>query len=99
MLICDRDAVSFIIRAALGTCPLLFMAGHYLVSSCVPTGALLDVVYVAVLSNNSLSSATRYATPVSASRCVAANYTHLLDNTLSTSLEPDQALQSSKRAL
>ena len=81
MLIYDRDAALVIIRDALGTCPLLFLAGHCLVSGCVPTGALLAAALVVVLSDNSLSSTTRSAMPVSTSRCLASNSTHFLDNT------------------
>ena len=81
MLICDRDVTLVIIRATLGTCPLLFLAGHCLVSGCAPTGELLAATPVAVLSNNTLSSVNHCATPVSTSRCVDANSTHLLDNT------------------
>ena len=81
MLICDRDAPSVIMRAALGTCPLLFLVVHCLVSGYVLTGALLAVVPIAVLSANSFSSVIRCAMPASASRCVAANYAYFLDKT------------------
>ena len=56
ILICDQDDASVIMRAVLGTCPLLFLAGHFLVSSCAPTGALLAAALVADLSANALSS-------------------------------------------
>ena len=81
MLIYDRDAASVILRATLGTCPLLFLAGHCLISSCAPTGALLAAAPVADLSANALSSSIHCATLESASRCVAANSDHLLVNT------------------
>ena len=76
MLIYERDAASIIMRDALGTCPLLSLASHCLVSGCAPTGALLAAVPVADFSDNSFSSEIPCATPVRASRCVAANYEH-----------------------
>ena len=78
MLICERDAASVIVRAILDTCPLLSLAGHYLVSDYAPTGALLAVAPVADISAKSFSSVILCATPVSASRCVAANSDHFL---------------------
>ena len=80
MLICDRDAASVIIRDALGTCPLLFLVSHCLISGCGPTGALLAVAPVVDRSTNSLSSVIHCATLASASRCVAANSDHFLVN-------------------
>ena len=81
MLICDLDATSVIIRAALGTCPLLFLAGHCLISGCALTGALLAAAPVADFSAKSFSSVILCAMPLSASMCVAANFDHLLVRT------------------
>ena len=80
MLICEQDAASVIMRVALGTCPLLSLAGHCLVSGCALTGALLAAAPVADLSAKSFSSVILCATPVSTSRCVAANSNHFLVN-------------------
>ena len=81
MLICERDVVSVMMMDALGTYPLLSLAGHCLVSSYTLTGALLAAAPVTDLSAKSFSYVILCATPVSASRCVAANSAHLLDNT------------------
>ena len=81
MLICERDAASVMMKDALGTCPLLSLVGHFLVSGCVPTRALLAAAPVTDFSANSFSSVIPYATLVSTSRCVATNCDHLLVNT------------------
>ena len=78
MLICERDAASVIMRAALGTCPLLFLAGHCLISVYAPTGALLAAAPVVDFSINSFISEIHCAMPVRESRCVAANSDHFL---------------------
>ena len=59
---------------------MLFLAGHYRVSSYALAGALLAAAPVTDLSANALSSAIRYVMPESASRCVATNSDHLLVN-------------------
>ena len=81
MLISEQDAASVNMRAALGTCPLLSLAGHFLASGYALTGALLVAAPVTDFSANSFSSEIRCDTPVSTSRCVAANSDHLLVNT------------------
>ena len=81
MLIYERDAASVIMRVSLGTCPVLFLESHCLVSGYAPIGALLATVSVVDCSANSFSSIIRCATPASASRCVAAKSAHLLDKT------------------
>ena len=92
MLICERDAASVIMRAALDTCLLLSLASHCLVFSCVLTRTLLVVVPVVDFSANSFSSEIHCATPVKASSCVAANCDHLL---VSASVEFVRAWSSS----
>ena len=68
-------------RDALGACSLLFLAGHCRVYGYTLAGAMLAAMPVPDLSANSLSSVIHCATPLRASRCVAANYDHLLVNT------------------
>ena len=81
MLIYERDVASVIMRDALDTCPLFSLTGHSLVSGCVPTGAFLAAAPVADFSINSFISEIHCAMPVRESRCVAANYDHLLVST------------------
>ena len=80
MLICNRDVASVIMRAALGTYPLLFLAGHCQVSGYALARALLAVASIAVFSANTFSSVIHCAMPESASRCVATNSDHFLVN-------------------
>ena len=81
MLICEQDVVSVMMRAALGNFPLLSLVVHCLLFGCALTGVLLAAAPVADHFAKSFNSVIFYATPVSASRCVAVNSDHFLVRT------------------
>ena len=81
MLISERDAASVIMSVVLDTCPLFYLTVQCLVSRHALTRVLLAVTPVADFSAKSFSSEIPRATPVSASRCVAANSDHFLVRT------------------
>ena len=81
MLLCKRDVVSFMMRDALGTFPLLSLASHCLVFGCALTGALLAAAPVANLSAKSFNYVILRTTLVSASKCVAVKSDHFLVST------------------